>query len=181
MQILRSSFISLSLLFFSIMNASAYAENRAGALAFTLGGGYDYFSSKREMQNTGIPFVALGYSFTKTWGIEGLLGSFRTNFNNSVHDTRNIDGNMFAIDVIYRFLPYRFMEPHLLAGVGVMGFDPNRNDAHNQGNVNVGIGTDLFIDQSIAFLVEARDFYTIVGGKNDVFVDAGIKFLLDIC
>lgn len=78
-------------------------------------------------------------------------------------------------------MPYRFVEPYLLAGVGVIGLNPNRNDGHNEGNMNFGIGSDFFIEKSIAFRIEARDFYTFVGGKNDILIGAGIKFLLDLC
>lgn len=161
--------------------APAYSGNRAGAATFTLGAGYDYLSAKREMDNTGVILVGLGYDFTDCWGIEAIVGGFNTNFKRSVHDNTEINGTLVSVDGIYRFLPYQFFEPYVMAGAGVIGLNPNRDDAHNEGNINAGLGTELFIDQSIAFRIEGRDFYTLQGGKNDVIVDAGITFLLDLC
>lgn len=174
---MRAILISL----IAFMTTTLYAGNRANSVSFSLAAGYDYFASKREMDNTGVPFAILGYNFTNNWGIEALLGFFKTYYKNSVHDNRQIDGTLFSVDGIYRFSPYKIIEPYLLAGVGVIGLNPNRNDAHNEGNVNFGIGSEFFIEKSIAFRIEARDFYTIVGGKNDIMLDAGITFLLDLC
>lgn len=165
----------------SSFSFSLYANNRAGAITLSLAYGYDYFSDKREMQNTGLPLVILGYNFSKQWGVEALFSMFTTHFQSSVHDDRDIDGTILAFDAVYRFLSYRFMEPYVLAGLGAIGLNPNRNDAHNEGNINAGIGTQLFISKSIAFRLEARDFYTIVGGKNDIILDAGMTFLFDLC
>lgn len=157
---------------------NSYAGNRAGAGSGTLGIGYDFFAAKRRIQNTGVPLVGLGYSFTDRWGIEGLLGIFNTNFKNSVNDQRQIDGTLVLVDGIYHFAPMReFIEPHLLAGVGAMGMNPSRSDANNEGNINAGAGVELFIHPSIAFRFDARDIYTWVGGKNDIMLDAGITFL----
>jgi len=170
--------LSLASMAFTV---STYAGNRAGTASFGLGAGYDYFSSKREIKNTGIPFVQAGYNFTDRWGIEGLLGFFNTQFKQSVQDNRQINGTLVAVDGVYRLIPYQSFEPYLLAGVGAIGLNPNRNEAHNEGNINAGIGGEFFIEKSIAFRLEARDFYTMVGEKNDVFFDGGITFLLDLC
>ncbi len=165
----------------SLLPSFTYASNRANTLTFTLGGGYDFFASKRQIKNTGIPFVGVGYNFTDRWGVEGLLGLFSTHFKPSVQDTRLINGSLFAVDAVYRFLPHRLIEPYVLAGVGAMSLNPNQNEAHTEGNINAGVGTEFFIDRSIAFRLEARDFYTIIGGKNDVMLDGGVTFLLDMC
>lgn len=163
----------------------SFAENRAGAFTATLGGGSIYFDSKRDMENTGVGFLGLGYDFTDRWGIEALLGSFHTHFRSFVDDDRSIDGTVFAIDGVYHvapFLPhFSFVEPYVLAGVGVLGMNPSGTDPHNQGNINAGIGAEFFIHPSIAFRLEARDFYTITGAKNDAMIDAGITFFMGGC
>lgn len=170
----------------SLLSAThTFAENRAGAFTATIGGGTLYFDSKRDMENTGVGLIGLGYDFTDRWGIEGLLGSFHTHFRSYVQDDRTIDGTLFAIDGVYHvapFLPhFNFVEPYVLAGVGVLGMNPSGNDAHNQGNINAGVGVEFFIHPSIAFRLEARDFYTIVGAKNDAMLDAGITFFMGGC
>lgn len=172
--------------FLSIVTLPAYSESRADAFTFTLGGGTMHFASSRNMKNTGVGFLGLGYDFTDHWGIEALLGGFNTHFNSSEMDDRSISGTLFTIDGLYHFTPptYRYLnyvEPYVLAGVGVLGMNPNGTNAHNEGNINAGLGLAFFIHPSIAFRVEARDFYTIVGGKNDYMIDGGITFLLGGC
>lgn len=162
--------------------STAYAGNRANTATLTLGAGYEYFTDKRKIDNTSMPVVMLGYNFTQHWGAEALLGIFNTNFKSSVNDNRQINGTLFALDAMYHFSPFRnVIEPFILAGAGATGLNPNRQDGHNEGNINAAIGTQIFIDKSIAFRIEARDFYTWVGGKNDYMFDAGVTFLLDIC
>lgn len=161
---------------------TTFAGNRANTATLTLGAGYEYFNSKRRIDNTSMPMIMLGYNFTQHWGAEALLGIFNTNFKPSANDQRQINGTLFALDAMYHFNPYKDMlEPFVLAGAGATGLNPNRQDGHNEGNVNVGVGTQIFFDKSIGFRIEARDFYTLVGGKNDVVLDAGVTFLLDIC
>ena len=176
--------ICLSLAAVSLFAAvfSAHAGNRAGAVTATVGAGYDFLSSQRRMDNAFVPYVGLGYNFTQHWGLEGILGNFNTSFKKSVGDNREISGLMLALDGVYHFSPsHQIIEPYVLAGAGIMGFNPNRNNANNEGAINAGVGTEFFLDKSIALRIEARDFYTIVGGKNDVFLNAGVTFLFGGC
>jgi OmpA-OmpF porin, OOP family len=159
--------------------AVAHAENRAGAVSLTLGGGYEYFATKRHIQNTGMPLIALGYHLTSQWEIEGLFSVFNTR-SKTAH-SKQINGNLFAIDGVYHFASYRWIKPYVLAGPGVARLNPNRYEAHSEGYVNGGIGMQVFVDPSVAFRFEVRDLYTLTGGKNDVLLDAGVRFLLDLC
>ncbi len=175
------SFLLLCVTTFSLFGFTcSYAGNRQGALTVTLGGGYDIFASRREIQNAGVPFGILGYNLLDKWAFEVLYGAFTTDFENSVNDDREISGSLFLMDVVYRFTPWRVVEPFVTAGVGITGLNPNRNDAQNEGNMNVGVGAQIFASQSIAFRLDARDLYTRVGGKNDIFLDAGVSFLFDV-
>ncbi len=167
--------------FLILFSSTLFAATRANSVAFTLGGGYEYFSSKHEVKNTGVGFGALGYNFTDHWGIEGLVGFFNTKSQRVATYHEQVKGTLFAIDGLYHFSSFQVVEPYLLAGVGVMGMNPSGDDAHNEGNINAGVGVQWFANQVVALRVEARDFYTWVGGKNDVMLDAGVMFLLDLC
>lgn len=178
------AFLLLCVTTFSLFGFSTvYAGNRAGALTVTLGGGYEYFASKRQIQNAGVPFGILGYNFTNKWAFEALYGAFTTDFDNSVNDDHQINGNLFLLDAVYRFGtfgPCCMVEPFVLAGVGITGMDRTTTDSHNEGNINAGLGVQLFPHKDVAFRMEARDLYTRVGGKNDVMLDAGVSFLFDV-
>lgn len=161
--------------------APVHAETKANSLTFTAAGGYEWFSSKRRIQNATMPYVALGYNFTEHWGIEGMLSAFNTDFTSSVPDDRQIRGNLFAIDAVYRLSPYRNIEPYFLLGPGITGLSPNYNDGTNEGNLNAGVGALVFFSPIVALRLEARDFYTWVGGKNDYFMGGGVTFFLNLC
>jgi OOP family OmpA-OmpF porin len=126
-----------------------------------------------------MPFVALGYRFSDRWGIEGISSVLHTDFKTP--NAKQINGNLFAINGIYYFPSSRLMEPYILAGPGVTRLDPNGSEAYSKGNVNVGVGAQIFIDKLIAFRLEARDIYTLTGGKNDVLLSAGVSFFLNWC
>lgn len=180
---------SLVLIALGLVSIDSYAAkclqncvgNRAGDVKVTAAGGEFFFASKRQIDNTALGMVILGYNFTDNWGIEGLLGGFSTDFKNAVHDNREISGTLFAIDGAYHFSPYYNVQPYVLAGVGVLGLNPNRYSANNEGNINAAIGAEFFIHPAVAFRIEGRDFYTWVGGKNDVMLDGGVTFLFDFC
>ncbi len=172
----------LSAVFISLFLSSiAYAGNRPGALTINFGPAYEYFDSGREMQNTGVGFVAVDYDFTSNWGIEGLYGFLHTNFKKSLHDHRNISGNMLLIDGVYHYPINEIFEPYVVAGFGLTNLNPNRNEAVNEGNLNAGLGLQLFADKRLAFKFEGRDIYVINGAKNDVMISAGVGVLFDLC
>lgn len=168
----------------SIASSSAsysYFGNRPGAMTFTLGGGYISLDKKRDMNSKAAGMIELGYDLTEHWGIEGMLAGFNTHFKNSVNDTRHVSATYFAIDGVYHFLPDNMFEPYILAGVGVTGLSPNRFDSTNSGNINAAAGVQLFLNKTFSFRVEARDLYTWEGGKNDVFLNAGVSASIDLC
>jgi len=178
---MNKSFIAAisKLCFLSLVTCqSALAFNKTGDVSLTFGGGYDYFSNNRRVEDTGIPFGIVGYNFTDNWGIEGLLGFITTTSQYPSTYGQDVNGSLFAVNAVYHFSPYKFVQPYLLAGPGLMGLNPNGNDANYEGNVNAAAGAQLFINETIAFRFEARDLYTIVGGKNDVFLSAGVTFLI---
>lgn len=157
----------------------AQAFNNAGTVSLTAGGGYDYFSSKRNVKNSGVGFGILGYNFTDHWGIEALLGFYNTHSRLAATYNQDVKGTVFAFNAAYHFTPYGGFQPYVLAGPGVIGMNPNGTDAHNLGNINAAVGADYFFNEIVALRVEARDFYTFVGGKNDVMASGGVTFLIN--
>lgn len=162
----------------SVIFTDAQAGNRAGSFSFSLAEGYYYFAAKRHIDDTNITNFSLAYYFTKNWGMEGLVGFLNTNSHHPDDNGNQVKGNVYVMDVVYHFSPYKtVLEPYLLIGVGILGLNPNGSSAHNLGNINAGIGAQIFFHPSMAFRLEARDFYTMVGGYNDVLLNGGMSFL----
>ena len=162
-----------------IGGSNVYAGDKPNSLSFTLGGGYDFFSPRRHIDDAGVGFFGVGYNFTSHWGIEGLVGFFESHFKKPYVDKKKTNGNLYLLNGVYNFLPSPFVEPFIVAGIGLTGFSSNRTDANNQGNVNIGAGIKFFVDEVVSLRAEAREIYSLVGGKSDILVDGGITFYLD--
>jgi hypothetical protein len=157
-----------------LASSLSVAGNRPGAVTFTLAEAYYHFAPKRELDNAGMPNIALGYDFTNHWGIEAGVGVLNTS---SKHDGPGVHGFLYTLDGLYRFMPYRMFEPYLIGGIGITSLKPNGNEPYQGGNLNAGVGTQIFFDKSVALRVEARDVYTFNGGYNDVMVNFGVSIL----
>ncbi len=164
-------------------SAVVVAGNRPGAVSLTLADAYYHFADKRNLDNTGMPNIALAYNFDQKWAVEAAAGLINTNITPpAVPSKESVHGGLYTVNGLYRLQPfYNYFEPYLTAGVGAIGLDPNGSSSKWQANVNAGVGTQFFFDQSIAFRVEARDVYTLSGGKNDYMINAGISFLFGGC
>lgn len=157
----------------------AQAQVVANRFNFSLLGGPLYFDHERELNNNGLGLLSLNYQFTQNWGIEAAMGFFKTHYN--VANTHGDQGRLYLVDGNYYFKPDATFSPYLLAGVGVGSFNPNQPYAKYQANINAGIGLQYFADEIISLKVEARDFYTINGGYNDVVLMAGVNINLNWC
>lgn len=172
--------IFLSFIAATLITPAAFAFNKAGTFPLTLGGGYYYLASKRHMDNTGALLGSLGYNINDQWGVQGILAGFSTNTRRSVdRDNRTVSGTFFAFDVVYHFKPYGQFQPYVLAGPGILGLSPNGDDARNEGNINGAAGLQYFIGEKMALGVEARGIYTLIGGKLDGFLNAGVTYLFN--
>ncbi|MCD6038845.1 MAG: hypothetical protein K0S27_245 [Gammaproteobacteria bacterium] len=167
-------------LFVFFCTGQVIAGNRPGAFTLTLANGFYHFAPSRHLENTFLPNAALAYNFTDRWAIEGEVGVVNTN-QRPVLTTNcaGVHGFLYTVDSIYRFLPYQQWEPYVIAGVGVLAMKPNGLNSEHQGNVNAGIGTQIFFSDGIALRGEIRDLYTTTGsGENDYMINFGVSFLI---
>ncbi len=156
------------------------AGTRPGAMSIRLADGYIFFAQKRHIQNTATPTIELGYEFNDQWGVKTGASVLNTNTNHTGPDF-SVHGFIYTLDGVFKFAKHGKVEPYALGGVGVTSIKvhnyPNYNaDPTNQANVNAGLGAHYFIDPSISLNAEAKDLYTLSGGKNDVMLTAGVTF-----
>lgn len=152
---------------------SAMAWNRSGATTLTLSDAYYHFDPKRQVNNSSMPNFAVAYNFNNRLAAELNVGILNTNYHNNMR----VQGVLYTLDGLYRFMTQNHFEPYIIAGIGMLGLKPNINTQNQyQANVNAGVGTQFFADNMIALRLEARDLYTMSGGKNDVMVNFGVSF-----
>jgi len=168
----------------SLIAAPTYALSKANSIIISGMGGYEWFASKRNLENTGMGYLVAGYNFTDHWGIEGLAGMFTTYSQSAENYHQQIRGKQFAVDGVYHFSSYtiarQLIEPFVLVGAGVNHYNNNNDgyDPNSEGNINAGAGVHIFANNVVALRLEARDFYTITGGKNDFVLAGGVSFFI---
>lgn len=163
----------------TVLNAGhVIAGNRPGATTLTLAGAYYHFASSRHLENTTLPNVALAYDLSDRWAIEGGVGAVNTN-QKRVLGGLGVHGFLYTVDGLYRLRPYQQFAPYLIAGVGLLAMRPNGLSSEHQGNINAGVGTQVFFGDSVALRGEIRDLYTTTGaGKNDYMINFGVSFII---
>ncbi|GEM_PF-1413674 len=174
----KSTLLILMASSFAILGMQAsIAGNRPGAVTFTPGVGYYAFSAKRDLNNTAVlPTIGLAYNFDDQWAIEGAYGHVNTTYDSS--RTGSVLGNVYTVSGLYRLAKHNMFEPYISAGAGVLYLNPNGNNPTNQANINVGLGSQIFFDDSIALRAEVKDLYMTAGNKNDVMLNFGVSFLI---
>lgn len=156
----------------------AVAGNHAGQTTLTLADAYYHFASSRHLTNTSLPNVGVSYNLTDRWAIEGDVGAINTNQKQSAGGV-GVHGFLYSADAIYRCFKHNRFEPYVIAGIGMLAIKPNGMDSTHQGNINAGVGTQIFFTDTIALRGEVRDLYTTTGaGKNDYMINFGVSFLM---
>lgn len=159
-------------------SASAFTVNRYHAWIVTPSVSNYSYASKRHLDDQVIPGLSLGYGLTQAMSAELYLGRIITNQSRATK--RDVRGALYALDGFYHFRDVAAFQPYILAGVGAMHLSPpTSNDADTQANINGGAGIAYFFSSQIALQLDARDFYTIAGGKNDISANFGVKLLFD--
>jgi OmpA-OmpF porin, OOP family len=164
-------------------SSSVIAGNRPGAVSLTFADAYYKFDSKRHVNSTSMPNFSLAYNVSDHWGIEGTVGVLNSHLSTDL-ETGEVSGDpvhgmLYTINGLYRFVPYKIIEPYVTAGIGDIGVKPSGNEPVQEGLVNAGVGAHVFFDKSLALRAEFRELYTTTGtGFNDYFVNVGISYLI---
>ncbi len=166
----------ISLLSLSFLPCFADTGSKEGGATFTLGGGYLFFSQKRDLQNTAIDgMAALAYNFSDNWAME--FAADLINANSGDPSKHHVHGFAYILDALYRFPIFHTFEPYVLGGFNVISLKPISSEPVNQGGMNIGVGTQFFKSSHIALSLEARDLYTFSGGKSDILLNGGVNFI----
>jgi hypothetical protein len=154
-----------------------FAGNVPGAVTITASDAYYHFDNKRDLNNSAFPNLALAYNFTNHWAIEAMAGILNTRQSKDLGGY-GVHGALYNIDGIYRFTPCGHFEPYVLGGIGLLTLTPNGTDSEYPGNVNLGLGAQLFFGPTVAMRAEFRDVYQTTGHSyNDYMLNFGVSFL----
>ena len=163
--------------FILLSNTAIFAGNIPGAVTVTVSDAYYHFDEKRKMDNSAMPNLAVAYNFNSHWAFEVAAGVLNTDLKPSKGD-HGVHGMLYTVDGLYRFVPYGHLEPYVIAGIGMLSLSPNGDDSEHPGNINAGIGTQLFWGPTVAMRAEIRDIFDTTGEtRNDYMINLGVSFL----
>jgi hypothetical protein len=141
-----------------------------------VGGGYLFFSQKRDLHNTAVPASAgIAYNFSERWALA--FAANLINADSGDPSKHHVHGFAYLADALYRFSPFHTFEPYVMGGFNVISLKPISSEPVNQGGVNVGVGTQFLRSKYVALSLEARNLYTFSGGKNDILLNGGVNFI----
>ena len=115
---------------FSLLIAgSALAENRENAVTLTPMVGYHVIDGGMDLDNQAAFGFALGYNFTKNWGIEGDV-----RYTPTQTDPGNQDVNIWtlALGALYHFQPEQNLNPYLTVGGGGLVYDIDGSSSNDE-------------------------------------------------
>src|SRR5437016_5181837 len=99
-----NAYLMLLMIFFTTL-ASA---NDYHPFAVTLGGGYLFFTKKRDLTNTVTPALMVGYNFDDRW--TSMLGIDLINANSSDPSKHHVHGFLYLADELYHLAPFHSLE-----------------------------------------------------------------------
>jgi len=153
----------------------AQAGNTPGKVTLSIAESYYRFADNWHYKNRAVPNFGLAYNLTERVAVEASFGIINTV---NTQDDQNIHGISYYLDGIYRFAKWGPVEPYVLGGLGLTAVNHNGNNTKHPGNINGGLGAQLFWGEMVALRLEGRDIYNMTGsGRNDVMILGGINFL----
>jgi OOP family OmpA-OmpF porin len=112
------------------LSASAFAENRVGAVTLTPMAGYHIFDGGLDLDNNASFGLALGYNITPEWGIEADVRYTPTETDSS--DSVDVDVWTFGVSALYHFQPAEALNPYLAIGLGGIVYDLSGTSHNNE-------------------------------------------------
>lgn len=156
---------------------SSLALSRQGYLMVTPSVGYFRYADKRDIDSEVLPTISIGFGFTEAISGELFYAGLSSKLKNN--SDQNIEGDLLALNGLYHFRIGTVLQPYVTAGVGAIQLNPPAPaDAKVQANLNAGGGLEYGFSDRLSLRVGARDFYTMVGGKNDWLIDCGLTINL---
>jgi len=164
----------------STIFAEANSVYKPGEFYIAPGVAYYHFSEKRDLQNAAMANLTAGLVVSDQLSLEVFYGQAATDDTATSAD-KGTHFYTYSADGVYHFKPSAdaVIHPYALAGIVITNQEDNDAASGNTTllGVNAGVGLEYFVNPNISLFSDVRDIYTLSGGKNDLMLNAGIKFL----
>lgn len=142
------------------------------------GGGYTIWDEDREIDDTGMYGVGLGYAINRTWTVEAWW---------SKAEDLGIDGNVpygadaieYRLDALYHLTETGDWRPYVVAGVGDHTFDLDRGYKDvDETRVNLGLGVKRMLGDNFSVRGDIRAFNSLDEEQTDIAAQVAISYLI---
>ncbi len=163
----RAVLMAAALVF--ILPLSARSEIKEGSFEVTPFGGYNFFETKQNLEDSPVYGVRFGYNFTPHWGIEGVVeyiddsrvddetitGAIEGQYRSPIDD---VDLTFYHLDAVYHFMPEDKLNPFVLVGFGGARYSEEITEHDNDmAAINVGVGAKYWLADRVALRVDVQD------------------------
>ncbi|MDA8165173.1 MAG: OmpA family protein [Desulfobacteraceae bacterium] len=152
---------------------TAHAEIRPGAVTFSpLVGGY-LFEGDQDLEHNLMVGGALGYDFTKHFGVEGMFNYIPTEH---IQSDINVENYVYHLDGLFYFRPDSTLVPYFALGGGGISPNPDGAAGDTHGLVDYGLGLKYFMTDNLAFRADVRHLISFGDIYNNLSYAVGLTY-----
>ena len=133
----------------------AFSETYEHGLTISPSFGRIYFDNDRQLDDTNIVSIGLGYQFTPNFELEMTYAENKTD----IHDANNhhIDYSHYRLDGLFNLVTGPKFTPYLALGAGQHNFESSTTD-DNLNFLNFGFGAKAWLSNNVAVRADLREF-----------------------
>ena len=141
------------------------------------GAGYTLWDTDRDIDDSGLYGVGVGYALNKTWTLEAWwTKSEDLSFDNDV--PYGADAIEYRLDALYHLTDTGTWRPYLVAGVSENTFDLDRGaDNIDETRVNLGIGVKRLLGDHFSVRGDIRAFNSLDEEQTDLVAQVAVSYL----
>ncbi len=136
--------------------------------------GYQFFDSERDLDDSSVVNLGVGYVLDEHWTLEALLTDFETELDNSSVD---FDGRQYRLDALYHLSERDKWQPYLVLGVGEQELDPDHFSAAKETLVNLGVGVKRQLSDKWQLRGDARAFHSLDEEHTDYGLNLAVNYM----
>ncbi len=140
----------------------------------SVGAGYQFFDSERNLDDSSVLNLGIGYIVNENWTIEALVTDFETELDNSSVD---VDGRQYRLDALYHLPKQDKWQPFLAFGAGDQELDLDDVSAARETLVNVGVGIKRQLSDSWLLRGDARAFHSLDEEHTDYGLNLAVSYV----
>ncbi|GAB1258211.1 OmpA family protein [Aurantivibrio plasticivorans] len=136
--------------------------------------GYLIFDGKRNLDDSLVYGLGLGYQFDNPWAME--LNYLVADPDSEISGASDVDYRQLRLDGLYTFNREQNLQPYLAIGIGHGDYEADFQDA-KETLVNFGGGLKYYLTENLTIRSDARLFHSFDEESQDFTLSLGLNYL----